>query len=325
VYLALTAGVGTMNVKAVGNVVKDAGSQWVEDKAARLGAALAYYTVFSIAPLLILAITIAGLIFGREAAQGRILEQVNHLVGNQGGDAIRSMLESASQPRAGIVGGILGIAMLLFGAAGLFGQLQDAMNTIWEVEPKPGRGVWGFLQDRFLSLTMVLGLAFLLLVSLLLSAAVAALVRLFGSWQTGLLGYAVNEFVSFLVVTAIFAMIFKFLPDAKIAWRDVWLGAALTSLLFVIGKFGIGYYVGHSGTASAYGAAGSLAVLLVWLYYSAQIFLYGAELTKVYAMRYGSRIAPAENAVPVTEEARAQQGMAKRDGRSSARPAARAS
>jgi membrane protein len=197
------------------------------------------------------------------------------------------------------------------GPAGLFGQLQDALNTIWEVQPKPGRGIWGILRERFLSLSMVLGVAFLLLISLVISAALASVVQLLGDWQTGLLGHIVNEVVSLVVITLLFSVIFKFLPDARIAWGDVWLGAAITALLFEVGKFLIGFYLGHSGVASAYGAAGSLAVLLVWLYYSGQIFLLGAEFTKVYANRFGSRIVPAPNAEPVTQEARAQQGMAR--------------
>jgi membrane protein len=298
-----------MNLKTFGQLLKDTASAWLEDKAPRLGAALAYYTVFSLAPLLIIIIGIAGLLFGQEAAESQIITQIRSVVGEQGGQAIQTMLESADEPGTGLLGSILGIGMLLFGAAGLFGQLQDALNTIWGVQPKPGRGIWGFVHDRFLSLTMVLGLAFLLLVSLVISATLAAVVQLLGEWMAGLIGHIVNEVVSLAVITLLFAMIFKFLPDAKIAWRDVWLGAALTAFLFEAGKFLIGLYLGHSGVASAYGAAGSLAVLLVWLYYSGQIFLFGAEFTKVYAKEYGSGFVPASNAVAVTQEARAEQGI----------------
>ncbi|MFL5242998.1 MAG: YihY/virulence factor BrkB family protein [Gemmataceae bacterium] len=309
-----------MNIREYGGLLKDSGSQWMEDKAPRLGAALAYYMIFSLAPLLVIVIGIAGLVFKHGAAESHVIDQMQNLVGEEGAKGIRSMVESAGKHESGLVGSILGIAMLLFGAAGLFGQLQDALNTIWEVEPKPGRGVWGFIQDRFLSISMVLGIAFLLMASLVVSAAVAAFVQLFGDVAAGVVGHVLNEIVSLIVTTLLFAMIFRFLPDAKIAWRDVWLGAALTALLFEIGKFLIGLYLGHSGVASAYGAAGSLAVLLIWLYYSSQIFLYGAEFTKAYANKFGSRIVPAENAVPVTEEARAQQGISRtRDGEAAKR------
>lgn len=298
-----------MNYRAYWGLIKDTASDWMEDKAARLGAALAYYTAFSLAALLVIVIGVAGLVFGQKEAGHQLINEIQNMVGEQGGEAVRTMVESASQPKSGITGTVLGIAMLLFGAAGLFGQLQDALNTVWEVQPKPGGGVWGFLRERFFSLAMVLGVAFLLLVSLVISAAVAACVELLGEWQVGFLGHTLNEVASLIIVTLLFAAIFKFLPDAKIAWRDVWLGAAVTAVLFEIGKFLIGLYLGHSGVASAYGAAGSLAVLLVWLYYSAQIFLFGAELTKVYADRFGSRIVPDENAVRVTDQERAEQGI----------------
>jgi membrane protein len=290
-------------------LLKETASEWLEDKATRLAAALAYYTIFSMAPLLVIAIGVAALAFGHDVAGKQVIGQVQSMMGAQAGKAVSDMVNSASKPGSGVVGTILGILMLLFGAAGLFGQLQDALNTIWEVQPKPGQGIWGFIRQRFLSFTMVLGAAFLLLVSLLISAALAAIVSLLGDWQAGLVGGLVNGVVSFVVITLLFAMIFKYLPDAKVAWGDVWLGAAITALLFEIGKFLIALYVGHSGIASAYGAAGSLAVILVWVYYSSAIFLFGAEFTKVYSDKYGSRIVPAENAEPVTEEARAQQGI----------------
>jgi membrane protein len=243
------------------------------------------------------------------------------MVGEQGGHAIKAMIQGADKPGEGILGSALGVIMLLVGAAGLFSGLQDALNTIWGVQPKPGRGIWGIVRERFLSFSMVLGCAFLLLVSLVVSAALAAVVQLLGDWQAGILGHVLNEVVSLVVITLLFAMIFRFLPDAKIAWRDVWLGAVLTALLFEVGKFLIGLYLGHSSIASSYGAAGSLAVLLVWLYYSSQIFLFGAELTKAYADRFGSRIVPAPNAVAVTKEAKeGQKAEANGDGRAAAQP-----
>lgn len=295
-------------------LLKASGNSWMEDKAPRLGAALAYYAVFSIAPLLLIAIAVAGLVFGRDAAQGYLLGQIRDLVGEQGGESLQTMVANAAQPAAGALATVAGVVMLLFGAAGLFGELQDALNTVWGVEPKPGRGVWGFLQDRFLSFSMVLGCAFLLLISLVVSAVLQALGGLFGNWQASVVGEAVNFVVSFAVITGLFAMIFRFLPDARIAWKDVWLGAALTALLFTIGKWLIGLYLGHSSVGSTYGAAGSLAVLLIWMYYSAQIFLFGAELTKVYANRFGSWVVPAPNAVPVTQEAREEQGIPRSKG-----------
>jgi membrane protein len=285
-----------MNVKALWAVVKDAASQWWNDKAPRLGAALAYYTVFSLAPLLVIAIAVAGLVFGQEAAEGQVSAQMEKLVGPQGGKAIEAMVQSASKPANGITGTVLGIIMLLVGATALFGQLQDALDTIWDVKPKSGRGFWGFIKDRFLSFTMVMGVAFLLLVSLVVSAALTALASLFGDFQSSIIGLIITTVVDLVVVTVLFAMIYRFLPDAKIAWKDVWFGAVMTAILFAIGKQAIGIYLGSSGVASGFGAAGSLAVLLVWLYYSAQIFLYGAELTRSYAILLGSGFVPKENA-----------------------------
>ena len=302
------------NPRVLWDLFKTAGAEWLGDKAARLGAALAYYTVFSIAPLLLIVIALAGLVFGREAAQGRVVAQLRDLVGPHGAEAIEAMLASASRPEAGYTATGTGAVLLLVGAMGLFGQLQDAMNTVWGVQPKPGRGLWGFIKERLLSLTMVMGTAFLLLVSLVVSAALAAMGGLLGDRAAGAIGPAINFVVSFAVITGLFAMIFRYLPDAKVAWEDVWLGAAVTALLFEIGKLAIGLYLGHSSVASAYGAAGSLVVLLIWTYYSSQIFLYGAELTQVYANRYGSRIVPEPDAEPVTPEARAEQGIPRQNG-----------
>jgi membrane protein len=302
-----------LNPRAFWALLKDAGSEWVEDKAPRLGAALAYYTAFSLAPLLVIVIAIAGLVFGQQAVQGHLSAQIQGLVGAEGAQAVETMVANANKPATGTLASILGIVMLLVGAGGLFGELQDSLNTVWEVQPKPGRGLLGMLRDRFLSFTMVLGTAFLLLVSLAVSAALAAMGSVFGEWGVSFLGQVLNFLISFAVITLLFAMIYRFLPDVRIAWRDVWLGAALTAALFSVGEFLIGLYLGYAGTASAYGAAGSLAVLLVWLYYSAQIFLFGAELTKAHAHYLGGGITPTENAVPVTDNARAEQGIPRRD------------
>jgi membrane protein len=279
-------------------LLKEAASDWSHDRAPRLGAALAYYTVFSLVPFLVVTIAVIGLVFGQEAAQSAILNHIASLVGEQSAAAIKDMIQRADQPSSGLVATGLAIATLLLGASGVFGQLQDALNTVWGVEAKEGRGVWGFIKDRFLSFVAVLGTGFLLLVSLVLSSALAAL----GKWFSGLLPLPeavlelLNFAVSFLIITGLFALIFKVLPDAKVAWRDVWVGAGLTAALFTIGKFALGLYLGKSNVASGYGAAGSLVLVLLWVYYSAQILLYGAEFTQVYANRLGERIVPTPDA-----------------------------
>ncbi len=302
-----------MFLKETWEVFKQTSSEWLEDNAARLGAALAFYSVLSLAPLLVIALAIAGAVFGEEAARGEVVAQIGGMVGAEGARAIEDMIAHAQKPGAGVVASLLGALTLLFGAAGVFGELQDALNTIWEVRPRPGRGVWGFMKARFFSFAMVLGTGFLLLVSLVLTAALAAL----GGFLSGALPvlgpvwHGVNFVISFGVITLLFALIFKVVPDVKIAWKDVWVGAALTAFLFTVGKFLLGLYLGRGTVSSAYGAAGSLVVLVVWIYYSAQILFFGAEFTQVYAKRYGSRIVPAEGAEPVTEEVRAEQGIAR--------------
>jgi membrane protein len=274
----------------------------------RHGAALAYYTVLSLVPLLVVIIAMIGLIFGRDAAQGYILEQIGSMVGPQSAQAIKEMIQRASEPSTGTVATVVAGVTLLAGASGVFAQLQDSLNSLWGVEPKPGRGIWGVIRDRFLSVGALLGTGFLLLVSLVLSAAVSAI----GKWFGGVLPapevvlQGLELVLSLAVVTGLFALIFKVLPDAKVAWSDVWIGALLTAFFFTIGKFAIGLYLGKSDVGSAYGAAGSLVILLVWVYYSAQILLFGAEFTQVYANRLGSRIVPSDNAV-VADPAKAQE------------------
>jgi membrane protein len=286
------------------SLLKQTASEWMEDDAPSLGAALAYYTVFSLAPLMTIAIAIAGFFFGKEAAQGQIFDELRVLLGEEGGKAMEEMVQSANaQPTTGVVATVLSVIVLLFGASGVFGQLQASLNTIWGVKPKPGRGVLGMIQDRLLSFGFTLVVGFLLLVSLLLTAGIA----LVADWVGGLLpgsetlAQILNIVLSLAMITLLFATIFKFLPDAKIAWRDVWIGAFLTALLFTIGKLALGIYLGKSGVASSYGAAGSLIVLLLWVYYSSQILFFGAEFTQVYANRFGSRVAPADNAVPAQQ------------------------
>ena len=289
--------------------------EWLEDGANRLAAALAYYTTFSLAPLLVLIIAIAGLVGGREAAQNQTMAQVQDLLGVQGREFIQGMIESASKPTTGLIATSLGAVTLLFGALGVFGELQNSLNTIWEVKPKPAKGLLDgirrFVIRRLLSFTMVLGIGFLLLASLVISAAVAAFGEYIGNrWPLADFWLQLLNFViSFGVVTLLFAMMFKFLPEIKIAWKDVWLGAAVTSALFSLGKFLIGLYLGRSEVGNTFGAAGSLAILLIWIYYSAQILFLGAEFTQVYARRYGSRIVPDPDMVKLTELERAEKGI----------------
>ena len=266
-------------------LLKEAGSGWWQNNAPRLGAALAFYATFSLAPLLLITVAITGRVYGREAAAGRLLEHLRHLVGDEMGVALQTSIASAREPAAGFWATVVGSAMVLLGAAWLFGELRDALNTIWKVQPRPGNGVWRFVRHYLLTFAMVLGTAVVLLASLVVSAALATLGNQFGDWQAFRVGEAMNFVVSFGVTTVLFAMIYRFLPDAVIAWRDVWIGSVVTALLFSIGKLLIALYLVHSAVASAFGAAGSLAALLMWLYYSAQIFLFGAELTKAYATR----------------------------------------
>ncbi|MEO8701807.1 MAG: YihY/virulence factor BrkB family protein [Kofleriaceae bacterium] len=296
--------------KQVYTLLKETVSDWLDDKAARLAAALAFYTLLSLAPVLVLAVSIAGLVFGEEAARGEIAGQLQGLLGAQGAEAIQSVLANAKSPASGILGTIVGLVVLLFGASGVFGELQGALDIVWEVEPKKGRGVKGFLRDRFFSFTLVLGVGFLLLVSLVLSAGLAAAGAYLSNHLPGgaVLWQVVNFAISLAVLTILFALIFKVVPDVKIHWRDVWIGALVTAALFTLGKFAIGLYLGRSSVGSPFGAAGSVVVLVVWVYYSAQILFFGAEFTQVYARHHGSRIEPSKNAVKVAPEAQSQLG-----------------
>jgi membrane protein len=310
----------TMGIKGFFQLLKETFSDWSEDKVPRLAAALAYYTVFSLAPLLVIVIAIAGLFGASDAVQSGVMTQIQDLVGTEGEQFIGSMIQNANQrPATGIVATVVGTVTLLIGALGVFGELQNSMNTIWEVKPKPAKGlkdtVVRLILGRLVSFAMLLVIGFLLLTSLLLSSGLAAL----GDYIGGLLPFsefflqALNFVISFGVITVLFALIFKFMPDAHIAWRDVWLGAAVTSLLFTLGKFALGMYLGKSDVGSSFGAAGSLALILIWIYYSAQIVFFGAEFTQVYANRYGSKIVPDEDAVKVSEDERAQQGIPHRE------------
>jgi membrane protein len=296
-------------------VLKESFSEWKEDNASRLSAALAYYTTFSIAPLLALVIAIAGLLGGREAVHSQVMDQVGGLVGEEGRAFVEDMLVNLSEPSSGVLASAISIFILLFGALGVFSELQNSLNTIWEVKPKPVKGLvssaWRLIRQRILSFSMVLTIGFVLLASLAVNAALSAVGGMvwasssLPAWFT----QGINLVTSFLVITLLFALMFKFLPDAEISWRDVWLGAAVTSLLFNLGKFAIGYYLGRSSVGTSFGAAGSLVLILIWVYYSAQIFFFGAEVTQVTANEFGSRILPDEDAVKVTELERAQEGI----------------
>ena len=310
-----------MNIKDIFNLFKATAQDWSEDKASRLGAALAYYSIFSMAPLLLVAIAVAGLFLGDEvSAREQVVATLGTVIGADAAQQVAHMIAGANKQSSGLLASIIGLGTLLLGASGVFGALQDSLNTIWEVQPKPGQGIWATVKARFLSLTMVFGTGFLLLVSLILTSVLKVVVNSMSEVLplSGVL-QGVTFVVTFLVVTLLFTMIYKVLPDVEIHWRDVWVGAAITSLLFMIGQAALSWYLGTQSTQSVYGAAGSLVVLLLYVYYSAQIVFFGAEFTQVYANKYGSHIQPAANAIAMTEEMRAQQGM-RRSGAEGAPP-----
>lgn len=292
-----------MSIKTLWGLLKVTFSQWRRDQASLMAAALAYYTVFSLAPLLIIVIAIAGAIFGEQAAKGELVAQIQGVVGREGAQLIQTAIENASQldPSQGPIPTLINIGVLLFGASVVFAQLQKSLNRIWEVEAKPGNCIKRVLRKRLLTFSMVLVIAFLLLVSLVMSTMLVILGNYLRDLVPGFtyLWQILNFFISFSLVTLLFAMIFKILPDAKIAWRDVWMGAAITAVLFDIGKFLLGFYLGKTSLASAYGAAGSLVIILTWVFYSAQILFLGAEFTQVYVRHYSREIVPDEHAVRV--------------------------
>ncbi|HEX6204042.1 MAG TPA: YihY/virulence factor BrkB family protein [Thermoanaerobaculia bacterium] len=293
-------------------LLRETFQEWKDDDALQWGAALAYYSIFSIAPLLLVTISVAGLLFGRDAVEGRLVAEISGVVGAQAAAAIQTMVANASRTGSGVWGTIVGVGLMLLGASGAFAHLQKSLNHLWNVEPKPDAGWRRMVRQRLAALGMVLVVALLLLIALVLSAAVGAV----ASWAEDRLpmpGWAlslVDLAVSLAVVTLLFAAIYKVLPDVEIEWRDVWLGAAATAFLFALGKLAIGFYLGHSSVASSYGAAGSLVVLLVWIFYSTQLVFFGAELTQVWARRRGRRIQPAEWARRVQEVAVPPEGDA---------------
>ena len=276
-------------------------SEWLEDKAPQLGAALAYYTVFSLAPLILVLLAIIGWIFQNDPAGAwkKVTEQMSYFLDKSAVDVVQNIAQQAAQPTKGLLATTVGILLALFGASGVFGQLQDALNTIWGVKAKPGAGILGFLRLRFLSFAMVGGVCFLLLVSLTLQSVLRGFSHYVQAVLPGGIVIAMGVYWIFdlAVVILLFAIIFKFLPDAKIQWRDVWIGAIMTAILFAIGKWALGLYLGSGSAASAYGAASSLITLLLWVYYSSQILLFGAEFTQVYACQAGRGVEPDEHAI----------------------------
>lgn len=283
-----------MPFKSAWSFLKQVFSEWNADNALMWSAALAYYTLFSIAPVLLIAIAIAGLVFGAEAAQGQIMGQMRSLVGADGATAIQELLQSANKPRSGIISTVLGFLILLWGASGVFSTLQQALHTMFDIRPKPRLGIMGFARSRFVSIGMVLGIGFILLASLVVSAGLSSLWQVLGAFTPLPKGIfpVLDAVLSIGVITVLFAVVFKFLPEVVIAWRDTWIGSAITAVLFTIGKWAIGLYLGTSNVASAYGSLGSIVVLIIWVNYSALILFFGAEFTQVYANKFGKGIRP---------------------------------
>lgn len=274
------------------HMLKESGQEWLNDKVPRLGAALAFYSVLSVGPLLLIVIAVAGLAFGRDAVSGYLYEEIRNQVGDIGAQAIQAILASSANRSSGIVATLIGVGTLIVSATGFFAQLQDAMNVVWNVDENRKQHWTAFFRKRLLSFALIIGIGFLLLLSLVVSAALATLSAFVADYTPSFMTHVLNHTVSFVVTTFMFAMVFKILPDVKIRWRDVWVGAAITAILFSLGKYLIGLYLGQSALSSAYGAAGSLIVLLVWIYYSTQIFFFGAEFTQVYSRYFGTEIQP---------------------------------
>lgn len=285
--------------REIWEITKETGSDWVDDNASRLAAALAYYALLSLAPLLVIGVAVSGFVFGTDAARGSVSDELGAFVGSRAAEGIESVLASARSPETGVISTVVGVITLFIGASGVFVELQASLNTVWEVQPQPGQGIWGQVKTRFFSFTMVLGVAFLLLVSLMVSAVLSAVGNFFSGLLPGgeVLWQVFNFVFSLAVVSALFAVIFKYVPDAEVRWRDVWLGGVVTAVLFSIGKSLLGLYLGKAAVGSAYGAAGSVIALVVWVYYASQIFLLGAEFTQVQARRSGREIRPARGAV----------------------------
>jgi membrane protein len=289
-----------MTASDLGRLVKDSGAKFWEDKGPRLGAALAYYTALSLSPLLLAVVAIAGLAFGQEAARGEIVEQFRDTIGTEAAAFVEQLVVKSASPTHGIIAAVVALAVLFFGASGVFSDLQSALNTIWKVPCRKSEGgILTVVKERLLSFSLVCGAAFLLLVSLVVTALLAGINSRVAGWMQGMdvLAQVINFVLNFALTTALFAMMFKWLPETRLAWRDVWIGAAVTAGLFSIGRYLIGLYLGQAAVGSTYGAAGAFVVLLVWIYYSTQILLFGAELTFVYAQRFGSGVRTPDGAL----------------------------
>ncbi len=297
-----------LNSDTIYELARDTFRQWCEHKAPRLGAALAYYTIFSIGPLLVIAIAVASIVF--KDAEEQIVSSLSGVLGGESAEVVKQTIESGKEGGRNWIATIIGIITLLIGASGVFGQLKDALNTIWEVKPKEGRGFFKIIKERFFSFTMVLGTGFLLLVSLIVTSAAAALTTWLRSFLPGgdILGHVVSVIVSFLLVSAIFALLFKYLPDVELVWKDVWIGAVASAVLFMLGQYLLSIYIASGAIGAPFGAVGSLVIVLVWIYYSAQILFLGAEFTQVYTHRFGSRVKPKHDAEFVTKKDKAQEG-----------------
>ncbi len=273
-------------------ILKESASAWLDDNVMRLSAALSLYAILSLAPMLVVSLKIIAIFWRDKAsAQSTFMNQITQLTGSSAADAIRSIIEKGSQPGKGVLATIISLAVLFFSASGVFGELQSSMNTIWGVKPRPHQGIWGFVRSRFLSMAMVLGIAFLLLVSMFVSTLMTTMAQSMAG-DSGWLYIVLEIGVSVVVITILFAAIFKFLPDVKVKWGEVWLGAGLTSLMFMVGKYALSLYFKYGTPTSAFGAAGSLVAVLLWVYYSAFILFFGAEFTKIWSIRHGNRVIP---------------------------------
>jgi membrane protein len=302
-------------------LAKDSVNAWIDDYAPSMGAALAYYTLFSLAPLLLLIIAIAGAVFGGDAARGEVIAQLEGLIGHEGALAIDSLLKAANQPTQSIVASAIGVVTLVVGATSIFAELQSDLDRVWDaaVSARPA-GLWGLLRTRLLSFGLIVSIGFLLLVSLVVSAALTAFGTWYGAWFPGwvITLQILNQIVSVVFITVLFALMYRILPSVRVEWNDVWLGAFVTAVLFTIGKFLIGLYIGKAGVTSGFGAAGSIVVLLVWVFYSAQVFLLGAEFTSIYAHRHGSH--KGESALPPTRETGPAKGTSNDSSRATVEP-----
>jgi membrane protein len=293
----------TLRLKSIWLLLKDSAIAWDNDNIGQQGAALSFFTVFSLSPLLIIVIVLSSFVFGQEAASGHLVSQIRGLIGIEGASFVQSLITNAYESDSTVLATIFSVVMLLLGASAVFMQLRDSLNTIWRVQQKPIGTILAFLRVRLLSFAMILGIGFLLLVSLILSAVLAAMSDYLSNLLAILTGIVslLDFIISFVGITVMFALMFKFVPDAALKWRDVWVGAAVTSLLFSIGKLVIGLYLGNGAIGSTFGASSSLVIIMLWAFYSSQIVLFGAEFTRLYAMRFGSNILPSANAVRVAK------------------------